>query len=59
MSDPLREGDVVGRFRAGLLVDTGTILEVNQPEGGTRPEKILWGRGIEHETGDDIRRVLM
>ena len=59
MSYSLLEGDVVGRFRAGLLVDTGTVLEVIQTEGGTQAEKILWGRGIEHQTGDDIRRVLM
>ena len=59
MSEPLlHAGDVVGRFRAGLLVDTGTVLAVIPAPGGTKANRIHWQRGIEPRTGDTIRRIL-
>lgn len=59
MNEPLREGDVVGRFRAGILVDTGPVLEVIPAAGGAQAEKVRWERGTEPQTGDDVRRILM
>jgi hypothetical protein len=56
-TEPLHEGDVLGRFRAGLLVDTGTVFEVITGVGRAQTEKILWARGIEQQTGDDVRRI--
>jgi hypothetical protein len=58
MSEPLlRAGDVVGRFRAGLLVDTGTVLAVIPAPGGAHANRIHWQRGIKPQTGDAIRRI--
>ena len=59
MSEPLREGDLVGRFRAGLLVDTGTVFEVTTDAGWAKTEKILWSRGVEPQLGDDVQRILL
>jgi len=47
MNEPLlRAGDVVGRFRADLLIDTGTVFEVITHAGWVQTEKILWSRGV-------------
>jgi len=60
MNEPLlRAGDVVGRFRADLLVDTGTVFEVITDAGWVQTEKILWSRGVEPQLGDDVRRILL
>jgi len=58
MSEPLRAGDLVGRFRADVLVDTGTVLAVIPAPGGAQANRIRWERGIEPLTGDAIRRIL-
>jgi len=58
MTEPLHAGDVVGRFRAGVLVDTGTVLAVIPAPGGAQANRIHWGHGIEPRTGDAIRRIL-
>jgi len=57
MSEPLREGDLVGRFRADVLVDTGMVLAVIPAPGGAQASRIHWERGIEPRTGDAIRRI--
>ena len=57
MSEPLRLGDVVGRFRADRLVDTGTVLAVIPATGGAQANRIHWQRGIKPQTGDAIRRI--
>jgi len=41
LTEPLREGDVVGRYRAGLLVDIGTVLEVIPAAGEAQTDKTL------------------
>jgi hypothetical protein len=56
---PLRGGDVVGRFRADLLVDTGTVFEVITDAGWVQTEKILWSHGVEPQLGDDVPRILL
>jgi hypothetical protein len=55
----LRGGDVVGRFRADLLVDTGTVFEVITDAGWVQTEKILWSHGVEPQLGDDVPRILL
>jgi hypothetical protein len=49
MSDnPLREGDVVGRFRRGLMIDIGTV---------GAGETIRWTRKVEPKAGDQVERI--
>jgi hypothetical protein len=58
MSDnPLREGDVVGRFRRGLMIDIGTVVEVIPATGGAQPEKIRWARQVEPRPSDGVERI--
>jgi hypothetical protein len=58
MSDePLREGDVVGRFRRGLMIDIGTVVEVIPATGGAQAEKIRWTRKVEPKPGDEVERI--
>jgi hypothetical protein len=58
MTEPLHEGEVVGRFRADLLVDTGTVLAVIPAPGGAQAYGIHWESRIEPRAGDAIRRIL-
>jgi hypothetical protein len=56
MSEPLRVGDVVGRFRDGVLVDTGVVQDIIRT---ARPETVLWTLGVKPQEGDDVRRILL
>jgi hypothetical protein len=46
--EPLREGDVVGRFRHQLMIDIGTVGPA---------ETIRWTRKVEPRPGDEVQRI--